>query len=136
MKKLALVLTLALAVAVPAAAGGKTFLGGCGALEHAKYKPKSIVVSCGDGTIRVKKAHWAKWGKKRARGRGKAVINDCTPSCAEGTPHTYRVKLTLSRARKCDFGPKRQFRRLTLTYPNDRPDGIAKTNGYYRSCSL
>ena len=135
MKKLALALLLVLAVAVPAAtAGGKTYLGGCTSLDKAKYKPHRILLACGDGALYVNHIKWKSWGKKRARGRGRAHVNTCDPSCAEGHFETYKARLLLRKRSTCDTGPKHQFRRVVLIFPGKRPDGAPKRQAYPREC--
>src|SRR5215212_7873637 len=122
MTKLGLLLLVALAVAIPAAAaGGKTYLGGCSSLEHAKYKPHRVLLACGDGSLYVNHVKWRAWGKKRARGHGRAHVNDCKPSCADGKFHRYRARLRLSHRATCQIGPKRQFKRVRLIFPGKRP---------------
>ena len=136
MKKLALPLLLALAVTVPAAAaGGKTYLGGCSSLDHAKYKPHMVVLACGDASLYVNHLKWSSWGKKRARGHGRAHSNTCKPSCAQGKFRRYPAKLKAYRRVSCTRGPKHQFSRVRLTFTGKRPSGAPKTVIFERSCS-
>jgi hypothetical protein len=62
-------------------------------------------------------------------------VNDCKPSCAQGKFHTFKVRLTLRHRTTCTTGPKRQFRRVRLTFPGKRPSGARKVNRYDRVCS-
>src|SRR3954452_1897403 len=136
MKKFALVLTLALAVAVPAAAGGKTYLGGCSPQDHAKFKPHHVLLACGDGSLYVNHIKWRSWGKKRARGHGRAHVNDCTPSCAQGRFHTYPARLKLRHRVTCDVGPRHQFTHVRLIFSGQRPAADApRAINYTRPCS-
>jgi hypothetical protein len=134
MKKLVLLVAL-LMLAVPASASAKTYLGGCSPNAHAKYKPKRILFSCGSGGIRIKGAKWSSWRARRARGRGRARVNDCNPNCAQGTIRTYRVRLRLSKAVTCQIGPRRQFTLVTLIFRNRRPSGFPKSLRGPRVCS-
>src|SRR3954470_4500632 len=112
MKKLLLVLPLVLAVAIPAAAGGKTFLGNCTPGDPAQYKPHRILLACGDGALFVNHIKWSSWRARSARGRGRAHVNNCKPSCAGGKFHAYRARLKLRHRTTCSIGPKRQFLRV------------------------
>lgn len=53
---------------------------------------------------------WASWTTERATGSGAVWLDDCTPSCAEGTFTAHAVKVRA-------FRPVRgHFTRLTLRY--------------------
>lgn len=63
---------------------------------------------------------WWSWGTDEARGTGKARVNDCSPSCAEG--HIIRrrgARATLYRLRAgtCDGEPARFYTRASLRFP-------------------
>src|SRR4051794_30054073 len=136
MKKLALPLILALAIAIPAAAaGGKTYLGGCSPSDHARFKPRHIIAACGDAGVEVRRAKWGSWHSKRARGRGRARVNDCNPNCAQGTSHRYKVRLRASNRHSCAIGPKHQFLTLKVIFRNNRPAGFPKRLTFSRTCS-
>ena len=44
------------------------------------YKPKRI----GFSDLTLTKIHWRHWNSRRARGRARARINTCNPSCGAG----------------------------------------------------
>lgn len=44
---------------------------------------------------------WQGWGRRSATGSGMAPRNDCSPSCAEGTIHSFPAAATVSRIRSC-----------------------------------
>lgn len=139
MRRLAVVAALALVVAVPVAAAEtftarETLLPGCGGSNVAKYKPSSVIVTCGDGGFRVSHMRWSTWTNKSAAGRGTAKVNNCDPSCAEGEFESYRVKLSPYRPKNCPGG-KREFARLTYTFPGDKPDGAKRSGTLRRGCS-
>jgi hypothetical protein len=121
-------------VALPAAAGGATHvrIPSCG--DKPDYKPRTVIMSCGDGAFRIVKLDWVKWGKKTAIGNGTAKILSCDPNCAEGKVKSYKVKLTAGKPVACSKG-NRQFLRLTYTFPDRKPSGIARTNTVNRPCN-
>jgi hypothetical protein len=127
MKKLLLPL-LVLAVTVPAvAAGGKTYLGACSTSEHARFKPKHVLVACGDGSFYVNHIKWSKWGANKARGKGRAHVNTCTPSCAQGKFRRYKVKLRADVPATCPGRKSVQFSRLTVRFGKKHPKGVKRT---------
>jgi hypothetical protein len=53
---------------------------------------------------------WSTWNRRQARGTGAVWLDNCEPSCAEGTFHPYAVKVRA-------FAPHAgHFTRLTLRY--------------------
>jgi hypothetical protein len=85
------------------------------------YRAKTLQVS-GDSTYFMKRMHWARWGFDRARGHGRAAVNDCRPNCAEGSFHKFPVRVKLRDAgRVCG---SRFFREILIVYPDRHPKGI------------
>ena len=128
----ALVALAAFAVAVPAGAATHVRLAGCG--DKPAYKPKSVIIACGDGAFRAEKLKWPTWTRKTAVGNGTARVNTCSPNCAQGKFKSYPVKLTADKPVKC---PKngRQFTRLTYTFPHKKPSGAKRTDSLDRPCN-
>ena len=58
-------------------------------------KPSVIQFSGDDGDV-VTGIQWSSWGHLSATGRGTVGLNDCTPSCAEGTTRYAAATITLS----------------------------------------
>lgn len=129
---LACLLALGLLAAVPAAAGAKTRLAECG--DTPLYKPKSVVIACGDGAFRVVKLHWSRWTGKVAVGKGIGKVNTCRPSCAEGKFKSYPVKLKAGRPVACPVNG-RQFTRLTYTFTDRKPAGVKRSDFVDRPCN-
>jgi hypothetical protein len=118
MRKLAVGLTVVAFVASlspQAHAAGKTYVHDC---VRTKYRPRAYVPAC-DGAYFVKNLHWKFWHLRRALGRGVYHINDCNPSCAEGTHHIRTGKLKFRYRKWCDSLHKYLFRRAIAIY--DRP---------------
>ena len=44
---------------------------------------------------------WSKWGKKLAQGTGSYRVNDCLPSCAEGTITPTPANVVLTGRERC-----------------------------------
>lgn len=65
--------------------------------EFPAQKPEAITITCGDGGMYVDQIDWSRWDSKGAKGIGTYNVNDCDPSCAEGTFLKEKVKLHLSR---------------------------------------
>jgi hypothetical protein len=120
----ALKLTVVLALlAVPSAAlaatgGGRVLAINC---FREQYKPRKLVISCGDGGLYLAGLHWTSWTRVRAAASGSYVLNDCKPTCAQGHFHSYPVRVTLSRPKSCPGQAHRAFGRATFTYPGRRP---------------
>ena len=140
MRKLPLLLAGALLTLLLAAtvAGGATatraYLPGCGGTDHARYKPSSVIITCGDGGFRVVKLKWSAWTATSASGAGTAKVNTCDPTCAQGSFKSYPVELTLSRPKNCPVG-KREFARLKYSFPGKHPSGSKRSERLRRPCS-
>jgi hypothetical protein len=70
--------------------------------EYPEIKPETIMLTCGDGGMYVNKISWSRWGSKGAQGIGTYNVNDCDPDCADGTFHSAKVKVHLSRLTEKD----------------------------------
>ena len=66
-----------------------------GSTAGMKTEPAKIITSA-DGSGYVKDLQWSGWGKATAQGAGILEIDDCNPSCAEGTFTGYQATITLS----------------------------------------
>lgn len=70
---------------------------------------------------------WSSWTAKAAKGRGSVWLNNCNPSCAEGTYIRYRGRVSLTRPRKG------HFTRLSISVPGMRKDTrtLQRSANYY-----
>ncbi|AVV46976.1 hypothetical protein PYK79_56655 [Streptomyces sp. ID05-04B] len=99
--------------------------------QHARVRPGSFLLACGDGNSRLVSLHWRSWGSGSARATGVNVVNDCDPYCAAGTFHRYAVRVKLDRPQPWKKNPRVQhYSRITLTYPGDRPDQFGRVVTY------
>lgn len=130
------VLLLALVVPVASASTSRTTLLGDAAHFRLTWqvRPASIlytgdgsgILGGFDGTGARHPGHlkWQSWTPTRAAGSGAVWIDDCTPSCANGTFTAHAVKVVA-------FRPEHgHFTRLTLRY---HAPGSAKRWGIRRS---
>jgi hypothetical protein len=66
-----------------------------GGSQYMLVKPKQITTS-GDGSAFVDGLSWTGWGTSRATATGTLHLDDCTPSCAQGTYTAYPATVTLA----------------------------------------
>lgn len=93
----------------------------CGPLAS---RPQTLVITCADANYELASLAWHGWGGARATATGVVRANDCTPNCAAGHFHSYRVRATADRLKRC--GAARYYGRLTIVYAGARPQGIDK----------
>lgn len=99
--------------------GGKTYVtSGC---KGAAFKPKRIVLACGDAGLVATKLQWKQWGTTQAKGSGTGEEKVCSPNCAEGTVAKGEMTLTLSRPRLCTQDGKRHFTKVHYGWPQGAP---------------
>lgn len=79
------------------ARGPVTFIPDC--VGDPLNKPATYTLACGDSNYSLVRLRWTGWGAKKATATGTAMVNTCTPSCAEGTFQRYPVRVTLDRLR-------------------------------------
>lgn len=100
---------------------GIAWISNCGPLVS---QPRSLVLACADANYELASLRWRSWGARTATAAGTARANDCTPYCAAGHFHTYRMTATADRLVRC--GTARTYARLTMVYPGARPKGVPK----------
>jgi hypothetical protein len=105
--------------------------------NEARYKPRRIVIACGDGNYQLRGMHWRSWNGRVARGRGFARVNDCIPYCARGHFHLYRVRARLSRPRNVQCGSHRRFtyRRIRVLFTGRKPRGFPRDDAFNFRCA-
>jgi hypothetical protein len=89
-------------------------------------RPHSILVACGDGNFTVTGIKWSSWTAVAASGAGTGHQNDCTPNCARGHFHRYRVSLHLYRPVRC-HNQRREFTRFTFRFVGAKPLHVARS---------
>ena len=100
------------------------------------YRPRTVVIACGDGNFQLKGMHWRGWNSRTAYGRGFAWVNDCEPFCAAGHFHYYpiRVRLTKPRSRTCGVRKRFLYRRVRIRYTGPRPAGARRVDSFPFGC--
>jgi hypothetical protein len=84
------------------------------------FKPKTVIIACGDANLGAKGMTWQTWTRKKADGTGAGLVNDCTPSCESGKTHTGPMELQLSKPQLCSNG-KRVFSKLRFIWTSGPP---------------
>jgi hypothetical protein len=123
---LRIAVVLALAAAPSAALAASNSSGRVWAINctREQYKPKRIVISCGDGSTWVGSLKWTKWGRKTATATGNYNVINCTPDCAAGKDHSYAVTIRLSKPKTCPGHTHAAFKQLAIDYTSGtRPTG-------------
>jgi hypothetical protein len=88
----------------------------------AKFKPINVIIACGDASLGAKEMTWSRWTHKTALGTGIGQVNDCDPSCVQGTTKAAPMQLLLSHPRTCSNG-RRLFTKLRYTWTSGAPVG-------------
>ncbi|AKK05374.1 hypothetical protein CMUST_05180 [Corynebacterium mustelae] len=78
--------------------------------------PAEIDLSCGDGNYRLDSIRWDSWGKENVTGSAIAHVNDCTPSCADGTIQETDVSIAAREIHSCGLNMK-TYSILDISYP-------------------
>ena len=124
LKALPLAVALAALLAIPASSVTTKVLfpANCG---KPTYKPKSIIVTCGDGNNQLTGIKWESYGTDAASGSATAKVNDCKLNCAGGKTKSFPAVVTLTKPKNCGKGVT-QFTKLTETFNRARPSGLGK----------
>jgi hypothetical protein len=102
----------------------------------AAFKPRSIVLTCGDAGLVATKLQWTHWGAKRAAGAGLGREKVCTPDCAAGRVAKGAMKVFLSRPRLCPQDGKRHFTKIHYSWPGGAPGEGPKQGTIPLPCTL
>ena len=87
--------------------------------DQLRYRPRRLIIACGDGNFQLRGMRWRSWNGARARGSATALLNDCIPYCAEGRFHRMRARIVASRPRICRRGNGAEgyhYTRLRISY--------------------
>jgi hypothetical protein len=84
------------------------------------YKPRHVIVACGDGNFQLKQMHWTHWNRYIATGSGVGWVNDCIPYCYNGQFHSYPVTVRLYEPHRCTNGDL-QFRKMLYRFTSSHP---------------
>jgi hypothetical protein len=92
--------------------------------------PYRIVIACGDGNALFRDLSWRRWDAYVAKGHGLFTANDCKPNCAEGTFHSYRVRVKLTRVWRTDG--YRVFHRIGYEFTGSHKPRWLPWRGHFR----
>ena len=93
-----------------------------------KFKPKDVIIACGDASFGARAMTWPTWTRKRADGTGTGQLNDCDPDCVHGTTVTAPMELQLSKPQLCSNG-KRVFAKLLFIWTSGPPTPQTSASG-------
>jgi hypothetical protein len=91
------------------------------------YRPRFIILACGDGNLRLANVQWKNWNRAIATARATARANTCEPSCAGGHFVNYQVTVRAYRIRRCADTGEYQYTRLRISFVGSpRPRGSGR----------
>jgi len=93
-----------------------------------KFKPKDVIIACGDASFGARAMTWPTWTRKKADGTGTGQLNDCDPDCVHGTTVTAPMELKLSKPQLCSNG-KRVFAKLRFIWTSGPPTPDSSASG-------
>jgi hypothetical protein len=130
---LAVVIAAFVASSALAMSAGRTYV--TSDCSGASFKPRAIVLACGDAGLVVRKLQWTQWGTKKAHGAGLGEEKICRPNCAAGKVGKEAMKVVLSKPRLCPQDEKRHFTKLHYKWIPAAPEGPKQGNIPF-PCSL
>lgn len=81
--------------------------------------PSSLILACGDGSIRASISRWKTWYLNAATGRGRVLVDACRPDCASGRPVAYPATFTLTTLKS--VGSRLFFTKLHIHFIDRSP---------------
>jgi hypothetical protein len=98
-----------------------------GHCAEGEYRPRTVIVACGDANFRLANVTWKGWNHAVATGRAVARVNICEPDCASGHVASFRARVRAYRVRRCaDTTGKYQYTRLRITFAGPKPAGPSR----------
>jgi hypothetical protein len=136
MRKFAWILALAMLIAIPTVALASTnpkevWVTNC---YDSQYKPKLIIISCGDASNFVQQLSWSSWSRTTAVASGVDKFNNCEPNCASGHYARVRATVTLTDPIHCKGRLHEDFNRMRLRFRNQT--GPHSTQNVILGCPL
>lgn len=87
-----------------------------------QVRPATVLFACADGNFEADHVAWSGWGKNSTTGYGIAQSNDCTPNCAAGHMHSYKINVIVSGHQTCPGG-RPAYLNVTFRWPGANPGG-------------
>ena len=106
MGKRAAVLALILALAGVAASSASAFHGhrvyvASHFCNGHRWRPAKVWIACGDGAFYASGLQYSSYGQRKAHAIGTLWLNNCNPSCAQGTYQPYPGRVALRHIVQC-----------------------------------
>jgi hypothetical protein len=88
-----------------------------------KIEPKSITLTCGDAQTVLKHLHWEDWNGPKVKGEGDLWVNNCDPTCYDGSIDRFEVKVRLLNPKPymCGGQTLTMYRRAHIRFADDAP---------------
>jgi hypothetical protein len=102
-----------------------------------KVEPKRITLTCADDGVQLKRLSWNDWNAPKVKGKGKLLVNDCDPNCAEGDIDKFKAKVTLLNIKNYTCGGRtvQMYRRAHLRFPDEKPPNPKSLRSFQLSCN-
>lgn len=102
----------------------------------AAFKPREIVLTCGDAGLVATKLQWPQWGTGKAHGAGLGEEKVCKPDCAAGKVAEAAMKVVLSKPVLCSQDGKRHFTKIHYRWIPAAPGEGPNQGSIPLPCSL
>jgi hypothetical protein len=84
--------------------------------------PRTFTLACADGNDYLSNLSWTAWRAAYASATGTQTMNDCMPTCVQGTFHTYPVNVVFwGSAPVTGNSTQRRYSMITLRYTGTPP---------------
>ena len=84
--------------------------------------PRTFQLACADGNDYLGNLSWTSWRMGYASATGMQTMNDCMPTCVQGTFRSYPVAVVLwGNAPVTGVSTQRRYSMITLRYPGRPP---------------
>lgn len=102
-----------------------------------KVEPKSITLACADAGTYVNRLSWENWGLDKVTGAGTLRVNNCKPTCVEGSTKSYDANVALLKPKQTRCGNRTvlMYSRIHLRFPNKKPRNAQDLRSEKLSCN-
>jgi hypothetical protein len=99
----------------------------------ASSRPKTVILTCGDGNTFLTGLRWSSFGGASALATGTLKTNTCTPNCASGKVVRYPVAVRANGKRTCRAG-LRVYDKVTLRFTRHVPSRAGRLAHWTLGC--
>lgn len=102
-----------------------------------KVEPNRITLTCADAGAQLKNLGWNTWNTDKVKGRGKLLLKNCDPNCAEGGVDRYKVKVKLLNPKMSTCGGRSlmMYQRAHLRFPDEKPPNKKDLRSFRLFCN-